>query len=445
MPDHPGGPLAGYRVLELGNLVAAPYAGRLFAEFGAEVIKVERPGTGDELRQWRLFKGDTSLFWRLQARNKKPITLDLRTPEGQAIVYDLIPHVDVVLENFRPGTLEKWNLGYEKLKALNPDLILVRISGYGQTGPYRDRAGFGGIAEAMGGLRHITGYPDRPPTRIGISLGDTLAGLYGAFGALVALLNRERSAGKLGVRAGQTQVIVGNNQPEVSPENLTALNGSINEPLAAEGSGQVVDVALYEAVFAVTEALLPEYDGYGIARERTGNILPGLTPSNIYPCKEDKWVVIGANADTVFKRLMGAIGKPEFTTDPRFLDNVGRTAHQPYLDQIIGEWTCQRSLEEVLKQMVEAGVPSGPIYSAADIATDPHFLSRAMIEEHEVSLEKGEMQPVRFPGIVPKLSETPGQTAWLGAEKGAFNQDIYGKLLNYQPEKLEQLKSAGVI
>ncbi|HEX2916046.1 MAG TPA: CaiB/BaiF CoA-transferase family protein [Chloroflexia bacterium] len=404
------GPLHGYRVLELGNLVAAPYAGRLFAEFGAEVIKVERPRIGDELRQWRLFKGDTSLFWRLQARNKKPITLDLRTPEGQAIALELISHVDVVLENFRPGTLEKWNLGYEKLKEVNPNLIIVRISGYGQTGPYRDRTGFGGIAEAMGGLRYITGYADRPPTRIGVSLGDTLAGLYGALGALMALLNRERR----------------NKQSDHS-------------------AGQVIDVALYEAVFAITESLLPEYDGYGITRQRTGNILPGLTPSNIYPCQDDKWVAIGGNADAVFKRLMEAIGKPEYMTDPRFRDNVARTQHQEYLDRVIGEWTLKYSLEEVLDRMVEAGVPAGAIYSAADIASDPHYHSRAMIEQHKISLEPGESQPVYFPGIVPKLSETPGKTEWLGAELGAFNAEIYGNLLGYGPERLDRLERAGVI
>ena len=277
------GPLSGFRVLELGNLIAAPYAGRLFAEFGADVIKVERPRTGDELRQWRLFRGNTSLFWSLQARNKKSITLDLRTPEGQEIVLKLLPHVDVVLENFRPGTLEKWNLGYEAMKAVNPDVIFVRISGYGQTGPYRDRPGFGGIAEAMGGLRHLTGYPDRPPTRLGVSLGDSLAGMFGAIGALMALLHREH-------------------------QRAQGLRGF---PV-----GQVIDVALYEAVFAITESLLPEYDGYGIIRQRTGNILPGLTPSNIYACQEDKWVVIGGNADGVFKRLMQAIGRAELGGRP---------------------------------------------------------------------------------------------------------------------------------
>src|SRR6266851_3002425 len=382
--DTQRGPLSVFRVLELGNLIAAPYAGRLFAEFGADVIKVERPRTGDELRQWRLFRGNTSLFWYLQARNKKSITLDLRTPEGQDIVLKLLPHVDVVLENFRPGTLEKWNLGYEAMKAVNPEVIFVRISGYGQTGPYRDRPGFGGIAEAMGGLRHLTGYPDRPPTRLGVSLGDSLAGMFGAIGALMALLHRERQR----------------------------VQGCYD--VSSVGYGQVVDVALYEAVFAVTESLLPEYDGYGIIRQRPGNILPGLTPSNIYACQEGKWVVIGGNADGVFKRLMQAIGRADLAEDPRFVDNPGRTRHQEFLDGIISDWTSQHTLDEVMETMHEAGVPAGPIYDAADIMNDPHFSARNMIEDHEVSVAPGEHNTVRFPGIVPKLSETPGKTQWIG-------------------------------
>ena len=409
------GPLSGFRVLELGNLIAAPYAGRLFAEFGADVIKVERPRTGDELRQWRLFRGNTSLFWSLQARNKRSITLDLRTPEGQEIVLKLLPHVDVVLENFRPGTLEKWNLGYEAMKAVNPEVIFVRISGYGQTGPYRDRPGFGGIAEAMGGLRHLTGYPDRPPTRLGVSLGDSLAGMFGAIGALMALLHRERQR----------------------------VQGCYD--VSSVGYGQVVDVALYEAVFAVTESLLPEYDGYGIIRQRTGNILPGLTPSNIYACKEGKWVVIGGNADGVFKRLMQAIGRADLAEDPRFADNPGRTRHQEFLDGVIANWTSQHTLDEVMEAMNEAGVPAGPIYDASDIVNDPHFNARAMIEDHEVSITPGEYNTVRFPGIVPKLSETPGETQWLGPALGAHNEEVYGQLLGFTPERLEQLKQGGII
>ncbi|HEY7358456.1 MAG TPA: CoA transferase [Ktedonobacterales bacterium] len=410
------GPLSGFRVLELGNLIAAPYAGRLFAEFGAEVIKVERPRTGDELRQWRLYQGDTSLFWSLQARNKKSITLDLRTTAGQEIARQLLPHVDVVLENFRPGALEKWHLGYEAMRAINPDLILVRISGYGQTGPYRDRPGFGGIAEAMGGLRHVTGYPDRPPTRLGVSLGDSLAGLFGVIGALMALLHRER-------------------QRQQAPR----------QEEAASGYGQMVDVALYEAVFAVMESLLPEYDGYGVIRQRTGNILPGLAPSNTYPCREGKWVVIGGNADNVFKRLMRAIGQPALADDPRFADNVGRTAHRDLLDQVISDWTARHTLEEALAVLVEADVPAGPIYDAADITTDPHFQARAMLETREVAIEPGEPRPVRFPGVIPKLSETPGATHWLGPALGAHNADVYGQLLGFTAERLAQLQQDGVI
>src|SRR5437016_10324943 len=348
------GPLSGFRVLELGNLIAAPYAGRLFAEFGADVIKVERPRTGDELRRWRLFRGDTSLFWSLQGRNKRSITLDLRTPEGQEIVLKLLPHVDVVLENFRPGKLENVNLGYEAMKAVNPDVIFVRISGYGQSGPYRDRPGFGGIAEAMGGLRHLTGYPDRPPTRLGVSLGDSLAGLFGVIGALMALLHREHQRGQ----------------------------GLTN----ASPSGQMIDVALYEAVFAVTESLLPEYDGYGIIRQRTGNILPGLTPSNIYACQEGKWVVIGGNADGVFKRLMQAIGRQHLAGDPRLADNPGRARCQEFPDGLIADRTLRHKLAPVMEAMIEAGVPAGPIYDASDIMNDPHFSARSMIEDHEVSI-----------------------------------------------------------
>jgi crotonobetainyl-CoA:carnitine CoA-transferase CaiB-like acyl-CoA transferase len=431
------GPLDGLRVLELGNLIAAPYAGRLFAEFGADVIKVERPRTGDELRQWRLFQGKTSLFWYLQARNKKSITLDLRTAEGQDIARQLLPHVDVVLENFRPGTLEKWNLGYETMKEINPDLIVVRISGYGQTGPYRDRTGFGGIAEAMGGLRNLTGYPDRPPTRLGISLGDSLAGMFGVIGALMALLHRERQR-----QQGQTSTRSCSDEQYRTDDEAAHLPP---QQTIAPGYGQMVDVALYEAVFAVTESLLPEYDGYGIIRQRTGNILPGLTPSNIYSCKEDKWVVIGGNADTVFKRLMRAIGRPDLADEPRFADNVGRTQHREFLDGVISGWTSHHTLDEVMEIMVKAGVPAGPIYDASDIADDPHFRARSMIEDHEIAIEPGEHKLVRFPGIVPKLSETPGETQWLGPVLGAHNEEVYSQLLGFIPERLEQLKQGGVI
>ena len=413
--DKPAGPLSGFRVLEFGNLIAAPYAGRLFAEFGAELIKVERPREGDELRRWRLLRGDTSLFWSLQARNKKSITLDLRKAEGQEIALQLIQHADVVIENFRPGTLEKWNLSYETMHQVNPNVILVRISGYGQTGPYRDRPGFANVAEAMGGLRYLTGYPDRPPIRTGVSIGDSLAGLFGVIGALVALLNRERLA-------------------KQDPTNA-------NPP----ASGQVVDVALYEAVFAITESLLPEYAGYGVIRERTGNILPGLTPSNTYPCLEEKWIVIGGNADGVFKRLMRAIERPELADDPRFVDNPHRSQHRDFLDKAITDWTARHTLAEAVAIMEEAGVPAGPIFDAADIAQDPHFQARAMLEEHSVAIDEGEQKHVLFPGIIPKLSETPGETHWPGPTLGEHNDEIYRQFLGFTPEHLADLQQKGVI
>jgi crotonobetainyl-CoA:carnitine CoA-transferase CaiB-like acyl-CoA transferase len=413
--DKQAGPLSGFRVLELGNLIAAPYAGRLFAEFGAEVIKVERPREGDELRQWRLSQGHTSLFWLLQSRNKKSVTLDLRKAEGQTIALRLIQQVDVVLENFRPGTLEKWNLSYEEMKRVNPNIILVRVSGYGQTGPYRNRPGFASVAEAMGGLRHLTGHPELPPTRVGVSLGDSLAGLYGVIGALMALLHRDRR----------------------SRDNQAADT--------EQGYGQIVDVALYESVFAITESLVPEYDGYGIIRQRTGNVLPGLTPSNTYACKEDKWIVIGGNVDAVFRRLMRAIGRADLAEDPRFADNVGRTSQRELIDLVISDWTSQHTLSEAMLVLLEAQVPAGPIYDAADIVQDPHYQAREMLEDHVVTIGQQKPKHIRFPGIVPKLSETPGETRWLGPTLGEHNEEVYGQLLDLTPGHLSELKQVGVI
>jgi crotonobetainyl-CoA:carnitine CoA-transferase CaiB-like acyl-CoA transferase len=404
------GPLTGYRVLELGNLIAAPYAGRIFAEFGAEVIKVERPRGGDELRKWRLPRGDTSMFFLLQGRNKKSVTLDLRTPEGQQLARDLVGRSDVVLENFRPGTLEGWGLDYDALRAVNPGVILVRISGYGQTGPYRDRPGFANVAEALGGLRHLTGYPDRPPVRAGISLGDSLAGLFGVVGALLALLHRERSGATPG-----------------------------------GGAGQVVDVALYEAVFAMLESTVPEYDAYGTIRQRTGNTLPGIAPSNIYPCREEKWIVIGANADALFKRLMVAIGRPDLADDPRFADNPSRSREADFLDGVIGAWTARHTLDEAMAVLNAAGVPAGPIYAADDIVADPHFQSRAMFEAHEVAITPDDRRTVRFPAIVPKLSATPGEAHSLGPALGEHNAEVYGELLGLDASRIAALREAGVI
>jgi formyl-CoA transferase len=310
----------------------------------------------------------------------------------------------VVLENFRPGTLEGWGLGYDALREVNPGVILVRISGYGQTGPYRDRPGFANVAEALGGLRHLTGYPDRPPVRAGISLGDSLAGLFGVVGALMALLHR-----------------------------------------AQGGAGQIVDVALYEAVFAMLESTVPEYDAYGTARQRTGNTLPGIAPSNIYPCREEKWIVIGANADGLFKRLMVAIGRPELADDPRFADNPSRSREAEFLDGLIGIWTAQRTLDEAMAVLNAAGVPAGPIYAADDIVADPHYQARAMFDAHEVAVTPDDVRAVRFPAVVPKLSETPGEARWLGPALGEHNDEVYAGLLGLDAGRMAALREAKVI
>src|SRR5687767_7093961 len=329
------GPLSGIRVLELGTLIAGPFCGKTLADFGAEVIKVEPPGEGDPLRRWRKMRNGVSLWWHVQSRNKKSITLDLRRPEGQDIVRRLARECQVVIENFRPGALEKWNLGWERLSAENPKLVLVRISGYGQTGPYRERPGFAAIGEAMGGLRYITGFPDRPPVRPNLSVGDTLASLHAVIGTLLALRS---------------------------------------------GKGQVVDVALYESVFNVTESLLPEFDAQGAIRERSGSTLPGIAPSNLYPCSDGSYVLIAGNADSLFNRLMTAIDRADLRDDPALARNDGRAAQMQRIDDAIGAWTTQRTQEEVLREMEKAAVPAGRIYSAADIAADPHYVARGMIQ-----------------------------------------------------------------
>src|SRR5262245_12231924 len=321
------GPLAGIRVLELGTMLAGPSAARMLGEFGAEVIKVEPPDGGDPLRGWRLLENGTSIWWYLQARNKKCVTLDLRQPRGQALARRLAAISDVLIENFRPGTLERWGLGEEALRADNPRLVMVRISGYGQTGPRREQPGFGAIGEAMGGLRYVTGYPDRPPPRVGISLGDHLASLHAVIGALMALYRRD--AGRDG------------------------------------GAGQVVDVALYEAVFNVMECLVPEYDRFGYVRERSGSAIPGIAPSNTYPCADDKYVVIGANSDSLYVRLMETVGRPDLARDPELQANAGRVRRVDEIDGAIADWTRQHPLAEAVRRLEAAGIPAGPIYSAA--------------------------------------------------------------------------------
>ena len=395
----PSHPLSDLRVIELGTLIAGPYCARLMAEFGAEVIKIETPGEGDPLRKWRRLHDGTSLWWYAQARNKKSLTLNLKDAQAQDIVRKLVKEADIVVENFRPGTMEKWGLGYEALSAINPKLIMVRISGFGQTGPYKDRTGFGAIGESMGGIRYVTGYPDRAPVRVGISIGDSLAAMFGVIGALTALHHREKS-----------------------------------------GAGQMVDVALYEAVFSMMESMLPEFGIDGFVRERTGASLPGIVPSNTYPCGDGKYVVIGANGDSIFKRMMYAIGRPDLAEDAALADNAGRFKRTEELDRVIGDWTAKHPLDHVLAVLEQAQVPSGKIYSIADIVTDLQYQARNMIEHHK--LAGGE--ELLLPGIVPKLSATPGGTRWIGPTLGEHTDEILTQL-GYSAVERAALRAKGVI
>ena len=392
------GPLAGLKVVEMGTLIAGPYCARLMAEFGADVVKIEAPGDGDPLRKWRKLHEGNSLWWYAQARNKRSVAVNLRDPEGQDIVRRLARGADIVVENFRPGALEKWNLGYEALSDGNPGLIMVRLSGFGQTGPYRDQPGFGAIGESMGGMRYITGYPDRPPVRVGISIGDSLAAMFGVIGALTALHARTGS-----------------------------------------GRGQVVDVALYEAVFAMMESMLPEYAHDGSVRERTGASLPGIVPSNTYLCGDGRYVVIGANADSIFKRMMRAIGRQDLAEDPALATNEGRVKRTAELDRAIADWAVGVDLEEALAVLAKAEVPSGKIYSIADIAADPHFAARGMLERHALGNRE-----IVLPGIVPKLSATPGRTRWIGPRLGEHTDTVL-RDLGIDPEAIAALRSRGVV
>jgi formyl-CoA transferase len=392
--------LQGIKVIELGTLIAGPFCARLLAEFGAEVIKIEPPGLGDPLRKWRKLYNGTSLWWYVQGRNKKSVTLNLKMPEAQQIVRELVKEADIVVENFRPGTMESWGLGWEALSGVNPGLIMVRLSGYGQTGPYRNRPGFGAIGESMGGLRYITGYPDRPPVRVGVSIGDSIAALHGVIGALTALHHRD-------------------------------VNG---------GRGQVVDVALYEAVFNMLESVLPEYDMFGVIRERTGSSLPGIVPSNTYLTRDGKYVVIGANADSIFKRMMQAIGRSDLADDPALAHNDGRVARTEEIEQAIGEWVGRHDLDHVLAVLEKAEVPSDRIYSIADIVADPHYRARNMIREFRLKDGK----TLRLPDIVPRLSQTPGETRWIGPELGEHTAEVLAAL-GYSREQQDDLRRRGVI
>jgi formyl-CoA transferase len=395
----PPRPLAGLRVLELGQLIAGPFCAKLLAEFGADVVKIEPPGLGDPLRKWRHLKDGTSVWWHVQSRGKRSVALDLRHPEGQAVARRLARSADILIENFRPGTLEAWGMGYDELARDNPGLVMVRVSGYGQTGPYRERPGFGVIGEAMGGLRHITGTPDRPPSRVGVSIGDTLSALYGIIGALLALQTRART-----------------------------------------GRGQVVDVALYESVFSVMESTLPEFDAFGVVRERTGSILPGIAPTSAYRCGDGSYVLIAANADSIFRRLCKAIGRDDLAADAALAHNEGRAARQGWLDDQIEAWTSTRAPADVLAAMATADVPASKICSIADIVADPHYAAREMIRR--IALPDGGTLAV--PGVVPKLSATPGAIAGGGPALGEHTDDVLREA-GYDDAAIAALREAGVI
>ena len=387
-------PLAGVKVVEFGTLIAGPFCSRILAEFGAEVIKIEAPGEGDPLRKWRKLyptgDGETSLWWFVQARNKQSVTLNLKHPEGIAIAHKLVAQADIVVENFRPGVMEQLGLGWDALSKINPGLVMVRLSGFGQTGPMAGQPGFGAIGESMGGLRYVTGFADRPPVKTGISIGDSIAALWGALGALMALRHREVKG----------------------------------------GAGQVVDVALYEAVFAMMESLVPEFDVFGFIRERSGNVMPGITPSNTHTTRDGKHLIIGANGDAIFRRLMLALGRRDLADDPQLASNAGRDARAQEIYGVIDAWVAGNDAEDVLHIAAEAQVPASPIYSAADMFRDPQFLARQMLEVAQLP----DGNDFHIPGIVPKLSLTPGETRWLGPSLGEHTESVLSGLGYFQDE-----------
>ncbi len=396
----PTKPLAGIKVVELGTLIAGPFAARILAEFGAEVIKIESPDGGDPLRKWRKLYEGTSLWWYLQARNKKSVTVNLKHPDGVEVVRRLVAEADIVVENFRPGVLDKLGLGWEALSKIHPGLVMVRLSGFGQSGPMAQQPGFGAIGESMGGLRYVTGFPDRPPVKTGISIGDSIAALWGALGALMALRHKE-------------------------------VNG---------GQGQVVDVALYEAVFAMMESLVPEFDVFGFVRERTGNIMPGITPSNTHTTRDGRHITIGANGDAIFRRLMRAMGREDLAEDPTLADNAGRDARREELYALIDAWVARHDEAAVLATLAAAEVPASRIYSVADMFADPQFLAREML--HTVKLPDG--RDCRMPGVVPKLSGTPGGSEWIGPALGAHTDAVLAGL-GYDEARIAALRAAGAI
>jgi crotonobetainyl-CoA:carnitine CoA-transferase CaiB-like acyl-CoA transferase len=394
----PQRPLSGIRVLELGQLLAGPFASCMLAYFGAEVIKIE-PRTGDPLRSWRVLRNGTSLWWYSLARNKKSVTIELHTEAGQELVRQLSTHCDVVLENFRPGTMEKWRLGPEDLKAGRPDLIYARVSGYGQNGPYAHKPGFASVAEAIGGLRYLNGFADRPSVRPNLSLGDTLAGMHTVIGILLALMSRQRSH-----------------------------------------AGQVVDVAIYESVFNMLEAVVPEYDETGVVRGPSGSTVTGIVPSNTYLCRDGRYVVIGANGDSLFQRLMHALHRPDLANDPRLASNAGRVQHEAEIDAVIASWTGSHDCDEVVALLDTVAVPSGPIYSVAEMTQDPHFVARGLFERVEV-----DGAPLTIPAILPRLAQTPGYTQWPGPKLGEHTDEVLSTLLNLSSAQVAGLRAQGVI
>ncbi|MEV6359749.1 CaiB/BaiF CoA transferase family protein [Nocardia asteroides] len=399
-------PLDGVRVLELGNYVAAPTAGRILGDFGAEVIKVERPGTGDELRNWRLYGGDTSMLYRTVNRNKKSIVLDLRTEAGRQVVLDLLRHCDVLLENFRPGMLEKWGLGPEVLEQVNPNLVITRISAYGQTGPMAARPGFAAVAEAVGGLRELVGDPDRPPVRVGVSIGDSIAGIYAAFGTVMALFQRERVSGPV---------------PQVE---------------------RIIDVALNESILSVMESLVPDHLAYGINRERVGGRMEGIAPSNAYPTSDGYSIIIGGNGDAIFQRYMQVIGRPDLAVDPELADNAGRWRNRERLDASIAEWSIRHTRAEALKLLDDAAIPCGPIYTAADIVADEQYRARNMIQSFPVDVGEPEPKDVGFPGIVPVIGGQSLPIRNVGPDLGEHTREVLGELLGMSEDQIDALEAS---
>jgi formyl-CoA transferase len=393
------GALSGLKVVELGQLIAGPFAAKTLADFGADVVKIEPPGAGDPLRQWRLIKDGTSVWWQVQSRNKRSLAIDLRQPDAQDIVRKLVREADVLIENFRPGAMESWGLGPDVLQSINPGLIMLRISGYGQTGPYKDKPGFGVVAEAMGGLRHLSAEPGRLPVRVGVSIGDTLASLHGVIGILMALHEKKTS-----------------------------------------GLGQVIDVALYEAVFNCMESLLPEYSEFGAVRGPAGSALPGIAPSNAYLCKDGKCALIAGNGDSIFKRLMHAIGRDDLAADPALADNAGRVKRVEEIDTAIGAWTSGLEVTQVLSVLDQAAVPAGRIYTVEDIAADPHYLARGMLAK--VQMNDGSQLTV--PGMVPKLSRTPGEHRRNAPSLGQ-DTDTVLKELGISADQIREMRQRGIV